>query len=165
MSVDSKTPTAKSISRILLQLKSEEYPSELELEFERRVNKSLPDIPRDEADDYSSRLREEMRRSPCPQSPISSAMKRKFSHCDFPQDKNGDFYRPIKRLIRRDGVYPTYTHHRSNSGSSIVTDVSMTGTPTAGAGSPLSESPRLVPGALPLNLTFAGSEFSKMRLN
>lgn len=63
------------------------------------------------------------------------------------------------------GVYPAYTHQRSSSGSSIVTDVSMTGTPTGGAGSPLNESPRLVPGALPLNLTFAGSEFSKMRLN
>jgi hypothetical protein len=54
-------------------------------------------------------------------------------------------------------------HRRSSSNGSATSDVSMW-TPV-GSNTPENPSPRLAYGALPLNLSAAGEDFSNLKLN
>jgi hypothetical protein len=118
---------------------------------------------------FPSRLREEMRSiSPCPPSPIQSN-KRKLSQEDrIPEPL---YYRPLKRVFKnpstRNATLGIYTSHkRSNSTESTTSDISMC-TPAGSIPSPHSDpSPhRLFPGAISLNLSGTGTDFSNMKLS
>jgi hypothetical protein len=173
---------------VLSQLQNDKNPHDSEVEFERKINNqeadqvllvdemitspgiveipiSYPSTSRLNPDNTFSRLREEMRISPCPPSPISN--KRKLSSDDKVPEPL--YYRPLKRIFKSPRLNaknspPTiYIHKRSNSVSSTTSDVSMC-TP-AGSATPENPSPRLAHGALPLGLGMAGQEFSNMKLS
>ncbi|KAJ3306251.1 hypothetical protein HDV03_000171 [Kappamyces sp. JEL0829] len=120
---------------------------------------------------YPSRLREEMRLSPCPQlgSPVN--LKRKLSSAGA-EDRAMDtiLYRPMKPLkrMRATSRPPNFHHTRTNSGSSVASfssDISMIPNSEAGG----MESPRISYASphlgLPLNLGSQTTDFSKMKLS
>jgi hypothetical protein len=109
---------------------------------------------------FPSRLREEMRLSPCPPSPVSN--KRKLSGDDrIPEPL---YYRPLKRILKSNHLQKRNSppvlhimHNRDNSTGITPSDISMY--------TPENSSPRLAIGALPLNLSAAGEDFSNMKLS
>ncbi|KAI8902823.1 hypothetical protein BC833DRAFT_571721 [Globomyces pollinis-pini] len=113
---------------------------------------------------FPSRLREEMR---LPQSP--NAMKRKLSSASDVTEKGSPelgFNRPLKRIFRSNSRYTPpnlHLHRRTNSGSSIASD--MTNSLVSPNMEPQSPKTIALQGMVPLNLGTAGTDFSKMTLS
>ena len=181
MSIDTNPLVApKSVIRVLSQHFQD--PLEAEITAERQLNVSQlsltghndikAEVPPtfssstsrlNPENKFSSRLREDMRLSPIPLSPISSN-KRKRDFEEAPQ---------IKRLYVRNKSSPSninFTGLKSSSAMSEGSDTSTQNTSTSQSpmllDSPTVKSPKnwAMPGA-PLNLSAAGNDMANMKLS